>query len=441
MGSYRGSFAPAGAAEPLLRGVPEGLPETERQESGSMCCPTPRSSNGRGSVFPSMSFWCWAGIIFLLASRVTESSGSCGNCSCTGNLTELRCPIGETRIFLARQGIIQVPNGAFGTARLLSLELPHNRLISRFIGDSVLDRSSRSLLLLNLSSNHLDSMPKAVSKLEVLQTLDLSHNKIINVAADSLQSLSQLRSLYLNDNLISTLPDYLLASTGHTLQHIDLGHNFFRGVWPTAALINCTVVQTLSMASAGLGTPPDDFFLQMGSTLKRLQLGGNYLRSWPATALQDLPALQILDVSHNLISSLPTNALASNIQLREIDLGGNQLTNLSGQDWRNLTQLQVLDVSGNSLPADGLDDVVLPSQLTLINYANSTVTTSHSTTPTTRLSFSTTTQPPPTPTPPRTTTWASTTPILTSTTRIPTPFTEVQTSANHLPNSTGQLPT
>eukprot|EP00117_Sycon_ciliatum_P010431 scpid56232/ scgid12337/ Insulin-like growth factor-binding protein complex acid labile subunit len=320
----------------------------------------------------SMPSLKWIVLLLALSSWTCEGSRVCGSCVCS-SAGSLSCTDGQADVSIPPNPsrVLQVPDDAFGTTPLQSLSLPGNNLMNMNLGDNALDNSVQSLMLLNLSSNMLFSVPAAVSKLQAVHTLDMSSNSISILAANSLSSLTHLRILKLNGNQLQSLPANLLATT--------------------------TQLEKLYLSKNGLSSLPRNLFAGPRSTLRHLYLRENLLKSAALDSLVNCAALRTLDLSHNsiqavhahhfqslihlrtlkltrnLLTSLPTRVFGAGVHLRELHLGANHITNLGSQNLAGYTNLHILNVSGNPLAADGTSGVTLPSHLSTQSSAASSV--------------------------------------------------------------------
>ena len=83
-----------------------------------------------------------------------------------------------------------------------------------------------SLRTLNLSRNHLGSLDAFPQDLSSLAILDVSHNRLRNIARDSLKHLTGLIRLDLRGNLLSVLFSEVLTPL-RSVRAIDLSRNQF----------------------------------------------------------------------------------------------------------------------------------------------------------------------------------------------------------------------
>uniref|UniRef100_A0A4W3K7M3 Podocan n=1 Tax=Callorhinchus milii TaxID=7868 RepID=A0A4W3K7M3_CALMI len=203
--------------------------------------------------------------------------------------------------------------------RVRSLMLLHNRITTISRNDFAL---TYLLSELNLSYNRLSVAglhPEAFRKLRRLDSLDLSGNALLSAPRGLPRNLRLLR---LRENGMVSVPRVALAGMSH-LRELDLSGN---RLGPTA--IHPAAWQELP-------------------ALKLLHLSGNQLSSIPP----DLPeSLEYIYLQNNQISLIPDDAFQSTPNIKGIFLRGNRLVTTAIKEiaFENLKYLQVLDMRSYS---------------------------------------------------------------------------------------------
>ncbi len=190
---------------------------------------------------------------------------------------------------------------------------------------------------LDLSNNHLKTIPEIINRAYQLEKLDLSYNdidnlpnsisaftklKMLNLKSNSLKrvpetinKLQNLETLILRDNLLNTIP----FSIGNLkkLKLIDLHHNQMR---------------TFLINTDSLGA------------LTQLELGWNKFNHIPDT-IKNVKSLYSLNFENNLINEVPIwfDTLKN---LRQFSIHDNQLKDLPGT-FSSLEQLEILNFRNN----------------------------------------------------------------------------------------------
>ena len=152
-----------------------------------------------------------------------------------------------------------------------SPRLPSTKAISRhslLVGASIFD--------LSYSRFNIDQLPNSIqSHTETLHTLDLSHNRFIQV------------------------PRVLLLLTNLTTLKLD--HNYIRSL--PSDIANLTRLEILSLANNSISSLPPSVG-QLYKTMTVLDLEQNHLEQIPVE-LQQLRQLKVLRLSCNRLKSLP----------------------------------------------------------------------------------------------------------------------------------------
>uniref|UniRef100_A0A0M3HM97 Ras suppressor protein 1 n=1 Tax=Ascaris lumbricoides TaxID=6252 RepID=A0A0M3HM97_ASCLU len=81
--------------------------------------------------------------------------------------------------------------------------------------------------------------------------------------------------------------------------------------------------------------------------------------------LSDLPALQLLDVSHNVLDTFPTSFASSGCKLQTLLLNSNNITEIPREVERFGDQLKAINLSANQLVDLPLSLAKLPKLKTL----------------------------------------------------------------------------
>ncbi len=215
---------------------------------------------------------------------------------------------------------------------------------------------------LNLSDNHLTSIPTEIGQLTNLQTLRLGFNQFTSIPTD-IGRLTNLQTLILSCNQLTSIPtdigrlthlqaldlDYNQLSSipneiGQlpNLQELYLDHNQLTSI--TGEIGRLINLRILGLKYNRLTLIPND--IGRLTNLQGLGLGGNKLISIPGEIGQ-LINLQELYLDHNQLTSI-TGEIGRLINLRILGLKYNRLT-LIPNDIGRLTNLQGLGLGGNKL--------------------------------------------------------------------------------------------
>ncbi|TID25304.1 L domain-like protein [Venturia nashicola] len=246
------------------------------------------------------------------------------------------------------------------------------------------------LEVLDLHGNVLFDVPMGLKRLGCLTTLNLSRNRLMNDALETITQITTLRELKIADNLLtgdlssidllsslevldvsgnklSLLPDELGSLS--KLRILNVSNNQLTSL-PTNQL---SQIPGLVEIHAGKNRLSGAFFTMAGTAMPRLQILDISINSintlYDGSAGPELPALHTLNMSFNQITSLPdlsswtslTSLLAEDNHLSEfplgftesntlklVDLTGNNLTKLD-EGIAKMDSLETLRIGGNSI--------------------------------------------------------------------------------------------
>ncbi|XP_052764508.1 toll-like receptor 6 [Mya arenaria] len=185
---------------------------------------------------------------------------------------------------------------------LKSLDLQRNRLNDRTASFCFENGTSifPDLLLLNVRYNRISNIKDATFFcLHRLETLDLTHNDIIDLDFSSIECLSSLRHLILKHNWVKSSSGITPVNFPPNLNHLDLSANQLGPYMPKLCSNN-------SMAR---------------NNLTRLNLNNNFIAKITSIYTKCLVKLKELYLSKNAIETLEDNAFAHlpNLRVLHID--------------------------------------------------------------------------------------------------------------------------
>nr|XP_020469195.1 leucine-rich repeat-containing G-protein coupled receptor 5 [Monopterus albus] len=277
---------------------------------------------------------------------------------------------------LAGNDLSSVPRGAFaGLYNLKVLMLQNNQLTSVPV-EALSDLPT--LQARHLNNNRIVSMgTNCFHGLRSLETLDLNYNSLVEFPT-AIRSLSHLKELGFHSNSIQSIPEHAFIGNP-SLITIFFFNNPIQSVG-RSAFQNLPELRTLSLnGAADLTEFPD---LTGTKSLESLTITGARITSLPSSVCEQLPNLQLLDLSYNQIQTLPSFSGCESIQkidlhhndieelmentfhgllvLRSVDLSWNRLLSVKPNSFSALPALTKLDLSSNqlsSLPLNGLQSV------------------------------------------------------------------------------------
>ncbi|EDV97704.1 protein artichoke [Drosophila grimshawi] len=196
---------------------------------------------------------------------------------------------------------------------------------------------------ISLRGNRITALPAAGSKslqLPNLRMLDLSQNRIEQLARHGFQAAPELRVLSLAQNQLRLLEDTSFLGIQRLellhLQDNQLGQADERALLPLAELRN------LNLQSNKLESVTDNFFSN-NSRLEQLDLSRNLIRTISPTAFDNQRSLEYLDLSGNALLDISVG-LGNLHSLRDVDLSYNQITRVHSDvvnNWRNVVEIRM----------------------------------------------------------------------------------------------------
>ncbi|XP_029902357.1 leucine-rich repeat-containing G-protein coupled receptor 5-like, partial [Myripristis murdjan] len=200
-----------------------------------------------------------------------------------------------------------------------------------------------SLVVLHLNNNRIVSMgTSCFHGLHSLETLDLNYNSLVEFPM-AIRSLSHLKELGFHSNSIQSIPEHAFIGNPSLLT-IFFYDNPIQSVG-RSAFQNLPELRTLSLNGAADITDFPD--LTGTKSLESLTITGARITSLPSSVCEQLPNLQLLDLSYNQIQTLPSFSECESIQ--KIDLHHNEIEELAENTFHGLMSLRSLDLSWNRL--------------------------------------------------------------------------------------------
>ena len=182
-----------------------------------------------------------------------------------------------------------------------------------------------------------------------LRTLYLDSNNLTTLPDGAFRGLTDLWALVLRNNALTTLPAAVFTKLPN-LEHLGLGSNPFRTL-PEDVFRSLTNLQALDLTNSSLTTLPEGVFRGL-TNLQTLDLTATSLTTLPEDVFRDLSNLETLRLVNNFLTTLPEGVFRSLTNLQTLNLFYNRfLTTLPEGVFRSLTNLQTLDLSYSNLLA------------------------------------------------------------------------------------------
>lgn len=192
---------------------------------------------------------------------------------------------------------------------------------------------------------------KALNGLKALQIFDLSHNKVVALPSELFKDCREsIKEIYLQNNSISVLAPGLFANLDQLLA-LDISKNLLTSSWINADTFSGLIRLVLLNLSFNRISKLDPSFFRDLYTLQILNLEHNSLETIPADTFAPMNNLHTLIISYNKISYLDAYSLNGLYVLSLLALDNNVLEGIHPDSFRNCSSLQDLNLNSNRLKA------------------------------------------------------------------------------------------
>ncbi|KAK1172449.1 PH domain leucine-rich repeat-containing protein phosphatase 1-like [Acipenser oxyrinchus oxyrinchus] len=177
------------------------------------------------------------------------------------------------------------------------------------------------LTYMDVSRNHLESLPEWVCESRKLEVLDIGHNQICELPV-RLFCNSSLRKLLAGHNQLQKLPERLERTE---VEVLDVQHNQLLEL-PSNLFLKADNLRCLNASANKLETlPPSSVSEESHSILQELYLTNNHLTDKCVPLLTGHCHLRVLHLAYNHMQSFPASKMAKLEELEEVDFSGNKL--------------------------------------------------------------------------------------------------------------------
>ena len=199
---------------------------------------------------------------------------------------------------------------------------------------------------LNLTYNNIiDISANSFQSLKVLQELDLSGNYLVTLHAGVFRGLQTLIILNISWNKLEILEEQCFAGL-YKLRTLHLWNNKLKKL-PATVFQSFINLEYLRVHDNEIAILDANLFIGLGK-LEYLWFRSNMLSVLPRL-FQVTKNLQLLDIASNLIEVLHEELFQGLGSLRFLNLGNNMLTSLPNKLFQGLANLNVLSIAGNQV--------------------------------------------------------------------------------------------
>ncbi|XP_071850729.1 uncharacterized protein [Apostichopus japonicus] len=251
-------------------------------------------------------------------------------------------------LYLDSNGIVDIGNFVANSTSVESLNLSHNRLV--VVKDDTL-RGLSSLNILDLSFNKISMFSLNICQyLQNLESLDLADNGLVFFTGTNVyhKSLKYLRLT--NNYLVNFNSAYFYGFT--SLRSVVLSHNNISNLPINWFNKNSSSVVSLGLKNNSIEDISSPFFSYFPN-VEEIDLSGNLIKSIadPDLFNQNVK-LSALSLEYNKIESINPNLFSNNPNLRFLDLVGNQIEFLDVDTLNNLHTHTTLNLLDNPIKCD-----------------------------------------------------------------------------------------
>ncbi|OQR75252.1 slit3 protein-like [Tropilaelaps mercedesae] len=290
---------------------------------------------------------------------------------------------------LSHNRLTRLEANAFDGLRSLQTLQLHDNVVE-FIADHAFGGLD-NLQSLTLSHNRIKRVGlQTVAGVSAIMTLHLDHNQIDTIHGEAFVNLSMLQELNLAANELSTVP--LIFSPLNMLRSLDLSDNRINDLANLSGLQGLGQLYALNLMSNQIGNLSQDVFSHLPS-VRILNLANNAIQAIEQGTFDDVPGLHYLRLDSNMIEDV--NALFSNLHdlimlnmsvnhlrwfdyalipvgLQWLDIHDNQIEALGNYfDLEQSLKLRTLDASFNKLT--DLDASSLPNGIEIVFLKNNNI--------------------------------------------------------------------
>lgn len=226
------------------------------------------------------------------------------------------------------------------------------------ISSDAFEKLKSPLQALGLPNNKFSSVPIfALKSLPELDRLDLSGNKIKTLDSNSFGVLKNLSFLDVSNNVVARISQNTFSGLLN-LKTLRLRGNKLK-MLTIMRLNNMPDLDDFDISQNIISDPLGPNSLPSINSLKDLDLSHNFINSIKTEALRGVKNLQSLILHHNQIDVIEDNAFLYLSNLIDLDLSHNRIVAVSSTSLAHLKKLISLDLNNNHLRAI-TSDLILP---------------------------------------------------------------------------------
>ncbi|CRL04742.1 CLUMA_CG017802, isoform A [Clunio marinus] len=207
----------------------------------------------------------------------------------------------------------------FSLRELQSLDISHNDIIEV---DPLIFEFNKHLRIIDMSHNHIHYISGVFSNLPELEEVLLSENNILELGNNCFSNSSSIKVIYLENNSIQRLDFYVFHSLGN-LDQLYLSNNYIKKL-------------------------PSTIF-EYNRKLTSLTLDNNLLKVLDDSVFSNLINLREIRLKDNLIERIDNRLFANSRNLMELYLQNNRIKTIETEAFRQCHRLKYVDIRHNEL--------------------------------------------------------------------------------------------
>ncbi|KAG7312881.1 hypothetical protein JYU34_001267 [Plutella xylostella] len=244
----------------------------------------------------------------------------------------------------SHNNIGEIPRGMFARNTVIKVVHLDNNKIKKLDTNSF--RGMRFLRRLYLQDNRISSIGVGTfASVTRIGTVDLARNQITAVHYQMFQQSKYAEIINLAENNITKIETQ--AFTDLYLAVVNISHNRLEKI-EAQSFVNCNNLTVLDLSHNLLTGLPGNA-MDGTSYPGELRLEYNFLTDFGQIPIHNMTGIRVLNASHNQIQRIPPKAFPKLYELHTVDLSHNNLSEIANAVFQNLFSLRYLNLSHNSM--------------------------------------------------------------------------------------------
>lgn len=211
--------------------------------------------------------------------------------------------------------------------------------------------------MIELNPDNIIKYDKSAVGSESKTVLMLESKQITFIANNTLQSFADLQEIYLTNNKLSEIPEYLFQNTKQLLV-INLSDNQLTAL-PRYLLQSLTQLREFNVSGNKIIEIDPNFFMN-NSKLEAIHLNNNDLEEIPKDLIKKLKNLKRLSLNDNHIIELDVPAMIYSLKITALSIANNELSEIVDYNRfrKCFPKLESISLSGNEITCQKMEAIV-----------------------------------------------------------------------------------